>query len=183
METVKCGGDIYAIRFECGIGDFRYKKAENAFSAKALEAFADSNLYPIVFLYGPSGCGKTHLAKGIYGDWLMNHPSTTSKMITTESFIDELINSMNTKTEDTFYAEYGSLDLLILDDAFTLKGKQATQEAVYKVGKSIYDNGGKMLIIYDGELDGVKTMLQHIKYGIDNGLFVDMVLPSKECFM
>ena len=68
----------------------------NRFAQAAALAVADkpSEAYNPLFLYGGVGLGKTHLMHAIGNKIIQNQPNTKILYVTSEQFINELINSI-----------------------------------------------------------------------------------------
>ena len=64
-----------------------------------------------LFFYGGVGLGKTHLMH-IGHQMLVNQPDAKVKYVSSETFTNEFINSIQTKTSEQFRKEYRNVDLL-----------------------------------------------------------------------
>ena len=101
----------------------------NRFAHAASLAVAESpaDTYNPLFIYGGVGLGKTHLMHAIGHYVLSQKPNTRVKYITTELFMNEMVASINKRTQTEFREKYRSIDVLLIDDIQFLAGKDVTQ--------------------------------------------------------
>ena len=83
---------------------------------------------PLFFYGGGVGLGKTHLMHAIGHQMLVNQPDAKVKYVSSETFTNEFINSIQTKTSEQFRKEYRNVDLLLVDDIQFLAEKATLEE-------------------------------------------------------
>ena len=83
----------------------------NRFAHAASMAVVDNpgTTYNPLFIYGGVGLGKTHLIQAIGNSILKKNPSAKIIYTTTESFINELIETIRRKTQEQFKRKYRSI--------------------------------------------------------------------------
>src|SRR5437667_10170325 len=87
-----------------------------AHAAALAVAEAPAQAYNPLFIYGGTGLGKTHLLHAIpqYG---AEHPGNLSvRYVTSETFMNDFINSLRDKRIEGFKQRYRNYDLLLIDD-------------------------------------------------------------------
>ena len=92
----------------------------NQFAAAAAEAVAErpGEAYNPLYIYGGSGLGKTHLLHAIGHRVLASNPNCKVTYMTTEQFVNELINCIRRQQMEAFRQTFRGVDVLLLDDLF-----------------------------------------------------------------
>ena len=80
--------------------------------------------FTIPFLLWWCRVRKTHLMHAIGHQMLVNQPDAKVKYVSSETFTNEFINSIQTKTSEQFRKEYRNVDLLLVDDIQFLAEKK-----------------------------------------------------------
>ena len=106
----------------------------NQFAHAAALAVAEqpSKAYNPLFLYGGVGLGKTHLMHAI-GHCIQATQGERARLtyMSSEHFMNELINSIRFDKTLQFREKYRRIDVLLMDDVQFLAGKERTQEEFF----------------------------------------------------
>ena len=90
----------------------------NRFAHAASVAVAESpaRAYNPLFLYGGVGLGKTHLMHAIGHQISKNNPDAKIIYLSSETFMNEMINSIKDDSNEAFRNKYRNVDVLLIDD-------------------------------------------------------------------
>ncbi|MEO8647993.1 MAG: DnaA/Hda family protein, partial [Acidobacteriota bacterium] len=104
--------------------------SSNQFAHAASLAAADTpgKTYNPLFIYGGVGLGKTHLMHAIGHSIKESNRHLRVSYITSEKFMNELINAIRYDKTQSFREKYRSIDVLLMDDVQFMAGKERTQE-------------------------------------------------------
>ncbi|HMQ68375.1 MAG TPA: chromosomal replication initiator protein DnaA [Ignavibacteria bacterium] len=146
-------------------------------------------IYNPFFVYGGVGLGKTHLVQAIGNEIQKKFPEkkiyyTTAPDFTTQfttniaqSRIDFSSNRNGTKKLDSFYK---SLDVLILDDIQYLSGKEKTQDFMYQIFNTLYNEKKHIIFSSDKPISQIKGIEERLISRFQWGITVDMQPPNWE---
>ncbi|MEO8210488.1 MAG: chromosomal replication initiator protein DnaA, partial [bacterium] len=145
--------------------------------------------YNPFFIYGGVGLGKTHLIQAIGNEILKKFPDkkiyyTTAPDFTTQftnniaqSRIDFSTNRYGTKKLDSFYK---SLDVLILDDIQYLSGKEKTQDFMYQIFNTLYNERKHIIFSSDKPINQIKGIEERLISRFQWGITTDIQPPNWE---
>jgi len=145
--------------------------------------------YNPFFIYGGVGLGKTHLVQAIGNEILKKYPDkkiyyTTAPDFTTQfttniarDKIDFSSTKVGTKKLDSFYK---SLDVLILDDIQNFEGKPGTQDFMYQIFNTLFNNKRHIIFSCDKPLNKIKDIEERLISRFQWGITVDIQPPSWE---
>ncbi|HMS65026.1 MAG TPA: chromosomal replication initiator protein DnaA [Ignavibacteria bacterium] len=145
--------------------------------------------YNPFFIYGGVGLGKTHLIQAIGNEILKKYPGkkvyyTTAPDFTTQftnniaqSRIDFSSNKNGTKKLDSFYK---SLDVLILDDIQYLSGKEKTQDFMYQIFNTLYNQKKHIIFSSDKPISQIKGIEERLISRFQWGITTDIQPPNWE---
>src|SRR4029453_10893733 len=113
----------------------------NKFPHAACRAVAEapSRSYNPLFIYGGVGLGKTHLMHAV-GQFVLEHDRTLKlTYISSERFMNEMINAVRYDRILDFRERYRSVDILLVDDIQFVSGKEGTQNEFFPTFNALYD--------------------------------------------
>lgn len=156
--------------------------SSNNFAYAACKAITTQQpgAYNPLFIYGPSGLGKTHLLMAISNETKKNHPEQTVISISSETFTNELIAAIQSKTIDNFHNKYRKADILLVDDIQFIAGKESTQEEFFHTFNELYQVGKQIVLTSDRPPKDIKTLEDRLKSRFEWGLLTDISPPDFE---
>lgn len=124
-----------------------------------------------LMIYGGVGLGKTHLANAIGLKAKELHPEMTVLYVTSEQFMQQLMDAGRNGNTSDFVHFYEIVDLLIVDDIQFWAGKAPkTQEAFFHIFNTLHQTGKQIIITSDkapSELQGLETrLISRLKWGL-----------------
>ena len=155
----------------------------NNFAYAACKAITTDNQigsYNPLFIYGPSGLGKTHLLSAIAYEIKKNHPERNIISVSSETFTNELIAAISSRTIDAFHNKYRKADILLLDDIQFSSGKESTQEEFFYTFNELYKVGKQIVLVSDRPPKDIKTLEDRLKNRFESGLLTDISPPNFE---
>ncbi len=137
-------------------------------------------LYNPLFIYGNTGHGKTHLIQAIG-----NHIKTGSKekrvlYVTSERFASDIIGAIQTGKINQVKDKYRKYDVLIMDDIQFLSSKEKTQEELFHLFNTLYDNNRQIIFSSDKHPNLIPSIEDRLKSRFGAGMTVDISAPDKE---
>ncbi len=154
----------------------------NQFAAAAAEAVADrpGKAYNPLYLYGGSGLGKTHLLHAIANRLSESKSRLKVVYMTTEQFVNELINCIRRKQMDAFRQTFRGVDLLLLDDIQFIAGKERTQEEFFHTFNTLQSTGRQVVFTSDARPADIPGLEERLRSRFLQGLIADIQPPDLE---
>ena len=112
-----------------------------AHAAALAVAEAPAQAYNPLFIYGHTGLGKTHLLHAVANYVGRHSANLTVRYVTSETFVNDFINSLRDKRIEGFKQRYRAYDLLLVDDVQFLEGKERLQEEFFHTFNTLYEAG------------------------------------------
>jgi chromosomal replication initiator protein len=154
----------------------------NQFAAAAAEAVAEQpgRTYNPLYLYGGSGLGKTHLLHAIANRLADTEPSLKVAYMTTEQFVNELINCIRRKQMDAFRQTFRGVDMLLLDDIQFIAGKERTQEEFFHTFNTLQSTSRQVVFTSDARPADIPGLEERLRSRFLQGLIADIQPPDLE---
>jgi chromosomal replication initiator protein len=134
--------------------------------------------YNPLFIYGGVGLGKTHLLHAI--GHKCQQEGLTVCYIPSETFTNDLVQSIRNKQMAQFREQYRTPDILLIDDIQFIAGKESTQEELFHTFNELHSQGKQVVISSDRAPKAMATLEERLQSRFEWGLMADIQMPDIE---
>lgn len=136
--------------------------------------------YNPLFIHGEVGMGKTHILHSIGHYIKENHKKLRIQCITTEAFINDLVDNLRNKSVDRMKKFYRSeIDVLLVDDIQFLQNRLNFEEELAYTFEALKNKGAQIIITCDKPPSLLKLSERTIGK-MEGGLVAHMGIPELE---
>lgn len=154
----------------------------NQFAHAAARAVAQSpsKMYNPLFLYGGVGLGKTHLMQAVGHMFKSHWKEMRLAYVSSESFTNEVINSLRYDRMISFREKYRNVDALLIDDIEFIAGKERTQEEFFHTFNALYQAQKQVVLTSDCPPKEIPSIEERLRSRFAWGLTADLQPPDLE---
>ncbi len=136
--------------------------------------------YNPLFIYGGSGLGKTHLIQAVGNEIKHLFPSKQVLYTTLEKFSNDYVLSVQNNRQQQFRDKYRKYDVLIIDDIQFVSTKQSTQNELFHLFNTLYEQGKHIIFSSDKHPNHIIGIEDRLKTRFNAGMTIDIQEPDME---
>jgi chromosomal replication initiator protein len=156
--------------------------SSNRLAHAAAQAVAETpgRSYNPLFIYGESGLGKTHLLHAIGNYVTENYSRRKVLYVTTETFMNDFVDSLRTSTTLTFKRRYRDCDVLLIDDVQFMERKEGLQEEFFHTYNDLKGASKQIVLTSDRPPKSIETLEDRLRSRFLSGLITEIDPPDLE---
>lgn len=135
--------------------------------------------YNPLFIHGGVGLGKTHLLHSIGHYVGEHHKKLRIQAITTEAFINDIVDNLRNKSIDKMKRFYRNLDVLLVDDIQFLQNRLNFEEEFCNTFETLL-NQNKQIVITSDKPPAQLKLSERMVARLEWGLVAHMGVPDLE---
>ncbi len=135
--------------------------------------------YNPLFIHGGVGLGKTHLLHSIGHYVKEHHKKLRVQAITTEAFVNDIVDHLKAKSIDKMKRFYRTLDLLLVDDIQFLQNRLGFEEEFCNTFETLL-NQNKQIVITSDKPPAHLKLSERMVARLEWGLVAHMGVPDLE---
>jgi chromosomal replication initiator protein len=142
-------------------------------------ALRPGKTYSPLFIHGGVGLGKTHILHGIGHHIQEHHRNLKIQLITTEAFINNIVDALRSKSIDKMKRFYRNLDVLLVDDIQFLQNRPNFEEEFCNTFEALIHQNKQIVITSDKSPKQLK-LSERMVGRMEWGLVAQMSPPDLE---
>jgi chromosomal replication initiator protein len=156
--------------------------SSNRLAHAAAQAVAETpgRSYNPLFIYGDSGLGKTHLLHAIGNYVSENYSRRKVLYVTTETFMNDFVDSLRTTTTLAFKRRYRDCDVLLIDDVQFMERKEGLQEEFFHTYNDLKGASKQIVLTSDRPPKSIETLEDRLRSRFLSGLITEIDPPDLE---
>jgi len=156
--------------------------SSNRLAHAAAQAVAETpgRSYNPLFIYGDSGLGKTHLLHAIGNYVQENFPARRVLYVTTETFMNDFVDSLRMSTTIAFKKRYRECDVLLIDDVQFMENKEGLQEEFFHTYNDLHGAAKQIVLTSDRPPKSIDTLEDRLRSRFLSGLITEIDPPDLE---
>jgi chromosomal replication initiator protein len=156
--------------------------SSNRLAHAAAQAVAETpgRSYNPLFIYGDSGLGKTHLLHAIGNYVQENFPIRKVLYVTTETFMNDFVDSLRMSTTIAFKRRYRECDVLLIDDVQFMENKEGLQEEFFHTYNDLKGAAKQIVLTSDRAPKSIETLEDRLRSRFLSGLITEIDPPDLE---
>ena len=104
----------------------------------------------------------------------------TVRYVTSETFVNDFINSLRDKRIEGFKQRYRTYDVLLIDDVQFFEHKERIQEEFFHTFNSLHEAGRQVIMSSDRPPRDIATLEERLRSRFEWGLITDIQPPALE---
>ena len=136
--------------------------------------------YNPLFIHGGTGLGKTHLMQAIGNELRNKNPSMAICYLTSETFLNEYVTSLQNGQIESFRHKYRSIDLLLIDDIQFMAQKKDLQVEFFNTFNALKDKHKQIVMTSDVAPKNLPSIEERLISRFEGGMVQEIESPSYE---
>ncbi|MDE2281438.1 MAG: chromosomal replication initiator protein DnaA [Actinomycetales bacterium] len=152
-----------------------------AFAAAQSVAETPGRAYNPLMIYGNSGLGKTHLLHAIGNYVHENYPGRKVLYVSTETFLNDFIRAIQTRTQLALHERYRENDVLLIDDIQFMETRGETfHEEIFHTYNALHGDGKQIVLTSDRSPRDLAGIQERFRSRLLQGLVTEIDQPDLE---
>ena len=152
-----------------------------AFAAAQSVAETPGRAYNPLMIYGNSGLGKTHLLHAIGNYVQENYPGRKVLYVSTETFLNDFIRAIQTRTQLSLHERYRENDVLLIDDIQFMETRGETfHEEIFHTYNALHGEGKQIVLTSDRSPRDLAGLQERFRSRLLQGLVTEIDQPDLE---
>jgi len=152
-----------------------------AFAAAQTVAETPGRAYNPLMIFGNSGLGKTHLLHAIGNYINENYPGKKVLYVSTETFLNDFIRAIQTRTQMALHDRYRECDVLLIDDIQFMETRGETfHEEIFHTYNALHSEGKQIVLTSDRSPRDLAGIKERFRSRLLQGLLTEIDQPDLE---